>query len=548
MAAADTGACPNGQCSPDSGSMKVSGSEHAARQAAARRARALEALVDVVENSVELEIPAPVTEIRPGRGGAVPKLGVAAFEMARQVYYLNHGSMTDAARAVIAGGLSDTSDLVQVRERLQTWWARERWPKRQTTEIFVIRDASHDGGLYRSERLCIGEASGNGPAPKGKKCEQSALRDSDYCFHHDPRPEYVEARRRGAARLAKSRGADMVPLDPFCRWMQRERRRLLVEATRRGDVHPNNRGWSLLAAWMQIDQTLIGRMLDGRHNGAAKRKGRRKRTIRASTVLRYLGPTGVSFASIYGFESPPRRDPRATTCPSCGRRKGYASKLCRSCHDAAGSPCSYVNRAGTRCGVLTKHPSGICARCRRITERVHKPRTGRPSFVSIPMLILALGEYRDVPIHAWVGRRMWAANAGGVRDVFKSQKALVGSLVKQFAKRGIATTIQAEAAYLSLTAEHGAVGWPTIDTDDLEIAGMVPFEPFGEWIATRRRELGSYKAVGERLRMNPDNISKWLRGVPGPKLTIRRATVDHALAQWDDGTDFGDVYGRRGAR
>jgi hypothetical protein len=179
---------------------------------------------------------------------------------------------------------------------------------------------------------------------------------------------------------------------------------------------------------------------------------------------------------------------------------------------------------------------------------VHKPRTGRPSFVSIPMLILALGEYRDVPVHAWVARRMWAANAGGVRDVFKNQTALTGSLVKRFAKRGISTTTQAEAAYLSLTEKHGAVAWPTTDTGDLEVAGMVPFAPFGRWLAARYQELGSYKAVGERVRMNADNISKWTRGVPETKITIRRATVDQALANWGDGTDFGDLYKKGVAR
>jgi hypothetical protein len=208
--AADTGAWPNGHACLDSDTAKPSAGEHAARQAAARRARALQALVDVVESSVELEIPAPVTEVRPGRG-VVPRLGADAFEMARKVYYLNHGSMMDAARAIIAAGLSDTRDLVQVRERLQTWWARERWPKRQTTQTFAIRDAAHDGGLYRSERLCIGQASGNGPAPKGKKCGQSALRDSDYCLHHDPRPEYVEARRRQATRLARPTATNTPP-------------------------------------------------------------------------------------------------------------------------------------------------------------------------------------------------------------------------------------------------------------------------------------------------------------------------------------------------
>ena len=340
----------------------------------------------------------------------------------------------------------------------------------------------------------------------------------------------------------------MVPLAPFCEWMERQRVRLLAEAKKVRTVHPNNTGWSLLAEWMQIDPTLLGRMLDGRHNGATSRKGGRKRTIRASTVLRYLAPTGVSFRDIYAFEPPPARDPSATTCPSCGGRKGHGAKVCRSCHDALGSPCSYVNRAGRRCNVPTQHPSGVCAKCRKITERVPKPRTGRPSFVSIPMLALALGEYRDVPVHAWVARRMWADNAGGVRDVFKSQKSLVGSLVKQFAKRGIETAQEAEAAYRALVDELGAVTWPTAGTNDIEAAGMVAFAPFGRWLAVRHEELGSYKAVGERLHMNPDNISKWIRGVPTLKVTIRRATVDHALAQWDGHTTFGDLYRKEDAQ
>jgi hypothetical protein len=525
----------------------TAGEAHATRQADARRARALEVLADVIESS-DLDAPPPVTDIRPSRRGVVPKLGVDAFEIARQVYYLNSGSMTDAARAIIAAGLSDTNDLVQVRERLQTWWSREQWPKRPITQTFAIRDAAYDGGLFRSERLCVGTASGKGPAPKGKKCSQSALPDSGYCFHHDPRPKYVEARRVQTERLAQARGADMVPLAPFCEWMERQRVRLLEEAKNVRTVHPNNTGWSLLAAWMQIDQTLLGRMLDGRHNGATSRRGGRKRSIRASTLLRYLEPTGVSFCEIYGFEPPPARDPSATTCPLCGGRKGHGAKVCRSCHDASGSPCSYVNRAGRRCNVPTEHQTGVCAKCRRITERVPKPRTGRPSFISIPMLTLALSEYRDVPVHAWVARRMWADNAGGVRDVFKSQKSLVGGLVKQFAKRGIQTTQEAETAYRALVADHGGVTWPRSGPRDIEPAGMVAFAPFRRWLAARHEDLGSYKAVGDRLHMNPDSISKWIRGVPTMKVTIRSATIDHALGHWDDGTNFGDLYRKEDAR
>lgn len=520
---------------------KLTAEQHAARQAAKRRASALEALGSALEQATLLEIPPPVTEIAPSRG-VLPKLGVEAFELARQVYYIHHGSLTDAARSIIAAGLGDTTNLVQVRERLQTWWSRQEWPKRSTLQTFAIRDAANDGGLYRSERLCIGHAVGSGPAPKGKKCPQSALPDSEYCFHHDPRPEYVNARRVQTARLVESRSYDMVPLGPFCEWMDRERQRLLAEASADRVVHPNNTGWSLLAAWMRIDPTLIGRMIDGRHNGAARRDGREKQTIRASTLLRYLEPIGVAFRDIYGFDPPPRRNSTPTTCPSCGGRKCHASKVCRTCLDAEGTPCSYVNRTGKRCNVPTKHPSGVCAKCRKITERVHKPRTGRSSFLSVPMLILALGEYREIPNHAWVARRMWAANAGGVRDVFKSQKALAGSLVKQARKRGITTTDHAQAAYSTLTAEHRAVEWPATETETLEVAGMVPFAPFGQWLAARRKELGSYKALSERVRMSPDNISKWLRGVPAKKTTVRRATVDEALAYWGDGTTFADLY------
>jgi hypothetical protein len=515
--------------------------QHTARQAAARRAGALAGLGDALEESATLIVPPPVTEVVPRKRGVTPKLPAEAFELARKVYFVNHGSMTDCARAVLAAGLSETDDLVQVRERLQTWWAREEWPKRPMLGTFAIRDANFDGGLYRSARLCISQATGNGPAPKGKKCPQSALADSDYCYHHDPRPEYVEARRVQAARLAESRGYDMVPIAPFCEWMDQERKRLLAQARAAGHVHPNNTGWSLLARRTGVDQSVIGRMMKGNHNGGAARRGELTDTIRASTLVRYLEPTGVSFKDLYGFDPPARRDSGPWTCPSCGGRKNHGSKVCRPCHDAEGTPCSYVNRRGKRCNVPTKHASGVCAKCRQITERVHRPRTGRPSFLSVPMLTLATGEYRDVPSHAWVARRMWAANAGGVRDVFKTQKSLVGSLAKHFRKHRWLSTADAAAAHARLVTEHGDVPWPSAEGHPLEAAGMVPFAPFARWLTERRDELGSYKALTERIHVNPDNISKWLRGVV-PKTTVRRATVDQALAAWGDGTTFADLY------
>lgn len=75
---------------------------------------------------------------------------------------LQHGTLADAARAIVAADLADTQDVTVVRERLQTSWARERWPKRSTRATFEIRDTTHDGGLYRSPRLCVGETSGKG--------------------------------------------------------------------------------------------------------------------------------------------------------------------------------------------------------------------------------------------------------------------------------------------------------------------------------------------------------------------------------------------------
>ena len=490
-----------------------------------------------------------MTHVPQRKGGVAPKLPPEAFELARQAYYLHHGTIRDCARSVIDAGYSDTEDVAVVSDRLRTWWERERWPKRATLQTFAIRDANHDGGLYRSQRICIGEATGSGPAPKGKQCPQSALSDSEYCFHHDPRPEYVQARRIQAARLAQARGFDMVAIEPLRRWMDGERERLLAQARTAGRVHPNNSGWCLLARAMHLDQSVIGRMMQGTHNGGAKRAGRGPTdTIRASTVVRYLEPTGVDFADIYGFEPPARIDERRLTCPRCGARKNHASKVCRGCHEAKGSRCSYVNGRGKRCNVMTSHESAVCAKCRRITERVHKPRVGRSSYVSVPMLILATGEYRDLPNVAWVARRMWATNAAGVRDVFKSQKVLAGSLVKQFRRRGWSTAAEAARARATLVAEHGEVPWPAHDGRvELEAAGMVPFAPFSRWLAARRDELGSYAQLARRIHMNPDNLSQWLRGAV-PKSTVRRATVDSALAAWGDGTTFKDLYGTEDQR
>lgn len=423
-----------------------------------RRAGCLQQLADAVaESQRTLEVPAPVERVERRGPGVPPKLNPAALELARQVYYLQHGTLADAARAIIAADLADTQDVTVVRERLQTWWARERWPKRSTRVAFAIRDTTHDGGLYRSPRLCVGETSGNGPAPKGKKCEQSALADSDWCFHHDPRPEYVAKRAVQTARLRAGRQAGMVPLAPFQAWCEAQRHRMLTQAQASRPVHPNATGWGLLADAMGVDQSALGRLMKGVHSA---RPGRVTK-IKAVTVARYVAPLGLTFRDIYGFDPPSVGDP-AVVCPGCGGAKGHESTVCLDCFDATqGAPCSYVNRRGVRCRVLTRHESGVCAKCRQITERIPKPRTGRASYLTPRLLTLALGEYRDLPVTAWVASRMWTHNAGEVRGVFTSRKSLAGALAKYLRKHGWNTAAAAEKAYAELVAEHGPAAWPS---------------------------------------------------------------------------------------
>lgn len=513
------------------------------RLAVQRRAGALEAFGEALDESeAALTIPPPVQRVRQRRPGVRPKLSAAAFELARQVYYLQHGTLADCARAIVAAGLSDTTNVTTVRERLDTWWARMQWPRRSTRSTFAIRDANNDGGLYRSQRRCVDVATGNGPAPKGKACAQSALPDSDYCFQHDPRPEYVQARRRQAERLREGRLVGMVALAPFQRWCDRERRRLLAEARASGPVHPNATGWRLLADAMDVDQSVLGRLMQGKHSAAGRPLVTR---IKAETVARYVAPLGVEFRDVYGCDPPQRTGNAGLTCPRCGGRKNHESTTCRDCYEAdQGVRCSYVNRRGKRCTVLTAHPSGFCAKCRRIVERIPKPRRGRQSHITTAMLILALGEYRDVPVMAWVAQRMWAVDASGVQRAFAHRKSLTGALVKQFRKRGWNTAQAAERAYEKLIAEHGPVPWPEGNATQVGADGMVPLEPFKAWLVDRKAEVGSYKRLAARTGLNADNISQWLRGVGvgAGKVTIRRATVDAALQAWGDGTTFADLY------
>lgn len=515
------------------------------QQNSRRRAGVLDQLAEAVLQSQEmLEVPQRIESIEPSYNGIVPTLPAEAFELARQVYYLQHGSVADAARAVIAAGLSDTNDADRVRGRLRVWWKSRGWPMRPTSSTFAIRDAAHDGGLYRSRRVCIGEATGSGPAPKGKPCTQSALLDSDYCPGHDPRPEYEEKRRQHGQRLALARRHDMVPIEPLQRFLDHKRLELLADARASGArLDPKQTGWGLLARATGMDASATGRAMNGEHNGGAARAGvRRTATIRAVTVMKYLKPFGVPFRDVYGFDQPAARPTDSAVCPDCGSEKLPQSETCRACHEASlGTACRYITRTEKRCGTRTRHPSGYCAKCRRTVERVPRPRKGRQSFLSVPMLMLALDEYIDHPVHTWVAARMWALNAGGVCDVFASQKVLAGTLVKQFAKRDVRTAKAAACALEQLVADHGPVEWPNANAHaGAATAGTLPSGPFNAWLAARHRELGSYAQLARRLQLNPDNVSRRVRGLDTS--SVLRATVDRAVAAWGDGATFADIY------
>lgn len=529
---------PGRKSSYERGGEKMSGGRFSEQLATQRRARALDALTRALDE--ELEVPAPVERIERRHTGGTHRLTAPAYELARQVYYLQAGSIRDAARAIIAAGLSDTDDLTQVSERLQTWWWREQWPKRSFEAGFALRDAANDGGLYRG-RVCKGLCTGSGPAPEGKPCEQSALDDSDYCYHHDPRPKYVEIRRRQVEGLVGGRRRDLVPLAPFQRFCERKRKQMLAELVAVEQVHPNNEGWGLLADAMGVSLSVLGKLMKGKHS-----RGNRVTTIRAKTVARYLEPLGLAFEDLYDFPQPRPYGP--VPCPGCGGRKGHQSRLCRTCWTAENKhPCKYVNRRGKRCNLPTAHESGHCHKCRRIVEHVPRPRTGAPTLLTAPMLILALEEYEDLPRMQWVAARMWSLNAAGVRDAFKSQKSLTGSLVKQFRKRGWYERDPAELR-AELVARHGEVGWPgDSDTRPLRDVIEVPIEPFRRWLAARYYDSGCrYNVLAERLGLHPDRLSKIVRGLIDPPL-VRRSTIERALEHWGGDTTFDTLY-RKEAR
>lgn len=508
------------------------------RQEIERGAKALEQLNAAVEADSRLEIPPPVTEVKRRHHSLPPKMSAEAFELARQVYYLQHGNLPDCARAIIDAGLSDTDNMSTVRERLRSWWKREKWPKRSFSMMVAVRDANFDGGLYRGDK-CKAPTTGNGVAPAGKPCGGTRLADSPFCWQHDPRPEYAERRRRQAEKLTALRQTGMVPLGPFKKFCERKAKQLLAEKRRSGYVHHNSTGWGLLADAMGVNISHLKRLMEGKHTDP-KRPAVTK--IKAKTVARYVKPLGLTFEDIYGKPPPEQIKYEPNKCPECGGYKCPESKKCRTCYEAEKKQCLYVNSFGKRCEVKTRDESGYCCKCREIVFREPKPRYVKPNWIAENILLHALDEFRRNPNLAWVARVLWQADVAGVTAHYKRRRTLAGQLVKEFRHRGWVKREDVETAYWVMVAEQGEPQWPEAD-GEISAAGLVPVGPFNEWLAARKEELDcSYKDLGARIGMHPDEVSRRIRGVRPCTGEMRRAVVDEVLERWGDGTTFEDLY------
>lgn len=516
---------------------------HAERLSAARRGRSLDAFAKALASEDDLPVPEPVTEVVVRPHGVAPLLSAEAFELARKVYYLQHGTLTDAARAVVAAGLADVDDVVKVRDRLANWWARENWPKRDSAMTFALRDANFDGGVFRG-RICRGITTGKGVAPAGAPCGQSALEDSEFCSQHDLRPEYVAARKKQAKRLLELRLADSVPLQPFVDWCTATRAELVEKAARCGlAIHGSDSGWARLADYLKVDKTTLWKLA----TKGVDRDGQTDVMVRASTIVRYLAALeDVSFEDLYGFAPPARRARSDATerCPECGGKKNAASETCKGCFLASATRCAYRNRRDEQCTSKTRHKSGYCYHCRRIVERVPRPRTGKKTFLTDAMLTLATGAYAETPTLADVGRRMWAANAEGVCDIFLNCRSLTAGLVKQFAKRGWSTPEVIAAAHEDLVQRHGEVSWPAGTPSVAAVSRTLPAGPFATWLQARYAETGTYAALSERIKLDATRISRLIGGTGAPAVT--RATVENALEAWGDDTTLVDLYAEPG--
>lgn len=387
-----------------------------------RRARALEQVLALPD--LDQAPPPPTLQDIPARNGRMPLLSLQALTLAHRVYYGESGSLTDAARAIIAAGLSDTDSLTRVTDRLRTWWARQRWPTRPARASVTLRDIAHDGGLIRSPRTCQQRTTGNGRAPAGKICGQNALKDSDFCHHHDPRPQYVARRAEHARRLAAARTGDLIDLGPFRAWCQQRRLELLAQAD---SPHRNDRGWGRLAAELGTSTTVLLRVMHGTHN----RDPAKRDLIRARTLRAYLTDTPVSFHDLYGPDTPTSPGASASApCPGCGAPKDRTATRCLACHRAQQQQCTHVDHRGLRCPTRTADPSARCAQHRRPLGP-RRPRPGRPSALTDEVLLHALTLMR--PGQSWrhTAEILWTRNPADVRTAYRDPKALAQAITRK---------------------------------------------------------------------------------------------------------------------
>lgn len=487
-----------------------------------RLAKALDGLTHALQEEPN-EIPARVVEIIPRRG-MTPNLSVEAIELARQTYFERHGTLADAARAIIAADLvDDTGSYAVVYDRLKNWWRRESWPRRSTKNNFRIRDANHEGGLFRGTRLCGGVATGNGLAIAGEPCGETALADSDFCPWHDPRPEYESLRKKRVDRMLEGRRKTLVPVGPLREVLDHHRKRLLAEEQQQENgAHHNSNGVGALARTTGLDASVLVKLLGGQ-------RGTRKplTVVTVKTAQKCLDPLGEDFETVYGFPPPPGKEANLT-CPSCGSEKTAAARTCRDCFEKSTykNRCRHVTSSGHRCPVTTDSPSGYCSKCRKqilhVRVKGHQGRFAHPELV-----MYALDAHRSNPAAISIARRLWLTDAAGARNIYASREALRGELVKLFGKhRWRDGSYAASKSLECLLANHGPIEWP--DPDEKYLTdGELPSGPFIGWLRVQVAKTGSFKETGELTGLNPDHISRLIRG-KGPDW-IRVKTIKAAM-------------------
>lgn len=498
------------------------------RRESARLARLLERAPEILSGLMPIATPPPVTAEtldQAGRPGGERKLTAEAIELARQVYYEQYGTMAEAARAIIAAGLTDDAGPVVVADRLRTFWKSAGWQTRPRRDILALRDLQQ-GGLYRSERRCAHVADGTSRIPAGSRCEHSALADGDHCAGHDPRPEYIARRAKRGAAAARGRRADLVDVEPLTAWLQQQRKRLLAEARQ---LHPNQKGHGLVADLIGADPAIAGRLLRGLNPGQRGDPGR----IRAKTVCKYLDHAGVSFTDVYGFEPPLTR---AITCPQCAGPMNAGSNLCATCHQASqGDHCTHQFRSGRRCTVRTRRPSGLCTLHERQHEaqerRAREPRTRRPyqGLLSDDMLLLALDEYARFDSLQWVAHRLWDTDAHGIRRCFPSAEHVAHVLSQRANREGFRES--PDVLLRTLTERLGPPVWPDQDRPVAPSATkLVPFDPLLSPLGVAKSRRGALAQACARARMGSDAMAALLRR---PPKTIGRDRADRILTALD---------------